>query len=224
MHAQILVRAGEPLQARDVPVPEPDRHQLLLQVKACGVCRTDLHVADGELPRPRLPLVLGHEIIGIVAAVGSQAGDFVVGERVGVPWLGWTCGDCAYCRRGQENLCQPPASPAIRSTAAMRNTPSPTRAIAFAFRKPCRREAAPLLCAGLIGYRALRFAVDAKRIGLYGFGAAAHILAQLCSAQGAKSTRSCAAPLRRRVPSHSNLGQSGAAIPAKCRRSNWMPR
>jgi propanol-preferring alcohol dehydrogenase len=185
MHAQILVRAGEPLQARDMRVPEPDRHQLLLQVKACGVCRTDLHVADGELPRPRLPLVLGHEIVGVVAAVGSQAGDFVVGERVGVPWLGWTCGDCAHCRRGQENLCS-----SARFTGYQIDGGYAEYTVAdarYCFRIPATyadAEAAPLLCAGLIGYRALRFAVDAKRIGLYGFGAAAHILAQLCTAQG----------------------------------------
>jgi alcohol dehydrogenase, propanol-preferring len=185
MHAQVLTHAGAPLQAQERPVPIPGKHQLLLQVKACGVCRTDLHVADGELAQPVLPLVLGHEIVGVVAEVGADAGDFVVGERVGVPWLGWTCGECRYCRRGQENLC-----PNARFTGYQIDGGYAQYTIAdarFCFRLPqayADAHAAPLLCAGLIGYRALRMAGDAQRIGLYGFGAAAHILAQLCVRQG----------------------------------------
>jgi propanol-preferring alcohol dehydrogenase len=185
MQAQILLRAGEPLQAQDVRMPEAGPQQLLLQVKACGVCRTDLHIVDGELAQPRLPLVLGHEIVGRVVAVGAEVHDFAVGERVGVPWLGWTCGDCLYCRRGQENLCV-----AARFTGYQIDGGYAEYTVAdvrYCFRIPqaySDAEAAPLLCAGLIGYRALRMAGDAQHIGLYGFGAAAHILAQLCVRQG----------------------------------------
>jgi len=186
MHAQVLRRAGEPLQAVDLPTPEPQPDQLLIRVSACGVCRTDLHVVDGELAQPKLPLVLGHEIVGYVVAPGARSGDFAVGDRVGVPWLGWTCGECEFCRRGQENLCT-----AARFTGYQIDGGYAEYAVAdarYCFRIPERYsdpEAAPLLCAGLIGFRALRMAGDdALRIGLYGFGAAAHILAQLCVQQG----------------------------------------
>lgn len=185
MLAQVLRRAGEPLQAASLPTPVPGPDQLLIRVAACGVCRTDLHVADGELVEAKLPLVLGHEIVGYVVALGARSGDFVLGDRVGVPWLGWTCGQCEFCRRGQENLCV-----AARFTGYQIDGGYAEFAIAdarYCFRIPARYsdpEAAPLLCAGLIGFRALRMAGnDAQRIGLYGFGAAAHILAQLCVQQ-----------------------------------------
>jgi propanol-preferring alcohol dehydrogenase len=185
MHAQLMERAGVPLRAADLSIPAPARGQLLIRVAACGVCRTDLHVVDGELPQPKLPLIPGHEIVGRVARVGAGGGDFAVGERVGIPWLGWTCGECAYCRRGAENLCAN-----ARFTGYQIDGGYAEYAVAdarYCFRVPdaySDAEAAPLLCAGLIGYRALRMAGDARRIGLYGFGAAAHILAQLCVRQG----------------------------------------
>ncbi len=186
MRAQVLRRAGEPLQSVDLPTPVPRSDQLLIRVAACGVCRTDLHVTDGELPGPKLPLVLGHEIVGHVVALGARSGDFALGDRVGVPWLGWTCGECGFCRRGQENLC-----PTARFTGYQIDGGYAEYAVAdarYCFHIPERYsdvEAAPLLCAGLIGFRALRMAGDdARRIGLYGFGAAAHILTQHCVQQG----------------------------------------
>jgi len=185
MHAQVMERPGSALRAADVAVPVPGPGQLLIRVAACGVCRTDLHVVDGELPQPKTPLVPGHEIVGRVAQVGAAAGAYAAGERVGVPWLGWTCGACAYCRRGQENLCA-----SARFTGYQIDGGYAEYAVAdarYCFRIPEMygdADAAPLLCAGLIGYRALRLAGDARRVGLYGFGAAAHVLAQICVRQG----------------------------------------
>ena len=185
MQAQVLIRPGNGLQAIDLAMPRPQAHQVLIRVSACGVCRTDLHIIDGELAQPKLPLVPGHEIVGRVAAIGPDCHEFRVGERVGVPWLGWTCGECDYCRRGQENLC-----PAARFTGYQLDGGYAEYVAAdarFCLRIPdgySDTAAAPLLCAGLIGYRALNMAGDVRRIGLYGFGAAAHILAQLCVAQG----------------------------------------
>jgi alcohol dehydrogenase, propanol-preferring len=168
----------------DLPVPRPREREVLLRVRACGVCRTDLHVLDGDLPDPKLPLVLGHQIVGEVVERGPGA-TTAVGARVGVPWLGWTCGVCAYCRRGAENLCE-----RARFTGYHRDGGFAEYAVAderYAFALPARfpdAHAAPLLCAGLIGYRAYRLAGDAPRLGLYGFGAAAHLLAQLAAHQG----------------------------------------
>jgi propanol-preferring alcohol dehydrogenase len=169
-----------------LPTPVPRPEQLLICVAACGVCRTDLHIVDAELPEPKLPLVLGHEIVGHVVALGARSGNFALGDRVGVPWLGWTCGECEFCHRGEENLCA-----AARFTGYQIDGGYAEYAVAdarYCFRIPERysdAEAAPLLCAGLIGFRALRMVGDnARRIGLYGFGAAAHILAQLCVQQG----------------------------------------
>lgn len=185
MYAQVLYQSCAPLRAADLPVPEPGAQQVLIEVAACGVCRTDLHVVDGELEQPKLPLVLGHEIVGRVVARGAQVDRFALGERVGVPWLGWTCGECAECRRGRENLCNQ-----ARFTGYQLDGGYAEYALAdarYCFPIPPGYgdvEAAPLLCAGLIGYRALRLAGEARRIGLYGFGAAAHLLAQLCVQQG----------------------------------------
>jgi propanol-preferring alcohol dehydrogenase len=184
MRAQVLVNPHTPLQPAALPIPVPGRGQLLLKVQACGVCRTDLHVVDGELPNPKLPLVLGHEIVGRVAALGPETSGFALENRVGVPWLGWTCGECDYCRRGQENLCA-----SARFTGYQFDGGYAEFAVAdarYCFAIPNRyadADAAPLLCAGLIGYRALRMVEDARRIGFYGFGAAAHILAQICVQQ-----------------------------------------
>ena len=186
MLAMLLQGPGRPLAAVEVPRPEPGPHQVLLRVLACGVCRTDLHVADGELPKPKLPLVLGHEIVGEVVAAGPGAARFAAGARVGVPWLGWTCGECRFCRSGRENLCE-----RAQFTGYDLDGGYAEYAVAderYCFALPPRLEppaAAPLLCAGLIGYRSLVAAGDgAERLGLYGFGAAAHIVAQVARFQG----------------------------------------
>lgn len=185
MRAMLLERPRQPLRPAEVGLPEPGREQVLLTVRACGVCRTDLHVADGELPDPKLPLVLGHEIVGTVAATGPGVDRFAVGARVGVPWLGWSCGECRYCRGGRENLCD-----RARFTGYQIDGGYAEAAVAdarFCFPLPAAYsdlEAAPLLCAGLIGYRSLVAAGDAERLGLYGFGAAAHIVAQVARHQG----------------------------------------
>ena len=185
MRAMLLEAAGRPLRAAEIPDPVPGPHEVLLDVLACGVCRTDLHVADGELPHPRLPLVLGHEIVGTVAAVGAEARRFRPGERVCVPWLGWTCGTCGPCRAGRENLCE-----RARFTGYQIDGGFAERTVAderFCFRLPSGYDdahAAPLLCAGLIGHRTLAAAGEARNLGIYGFGAAAHIVAQLARYQG----------------------------------------
>ncbi|MFP4057233.1 MAG: zinc-dependent alcohol dehydrogenase family protein [Candidatus Brocadiia bacterium] len=188
MRGMVLERQGEPLVARQVPVPRPGRGQVLLRVRACGVCRTDLHIVDRELPDPKLPLILGHQIVGTVVATGGDAGDFAHGDRVGVPWLGYTCGRCTYCQRGQENLCDD-----ARFTGYTLDGGFAEYAVAdcrYAFRLPrgyADLQAAPLLCAGLIGYRTYRMAGEhVERVGIYGFGAAAHIVAQIAVHQGRK--------------------------------------
>jgi len=185
MRAMVLDRPGVPLAMRERETPAPGRGELLIEIAACGVCRTDLHVVDGELPRPKLPIVPGHEIVGRVAAVGEGVTGFALGERVGVPWLGWTCGVCPYCRADRENLCDAPLF-----TGYTRDGGYATHAIAderYCFPLPeglGDTEAAPLLCAGLIGWRSYRMAGDGPALGLYGFGAAAHILAQVATWQG----------------------------------------
>ena len=171
----VLDAPGRPLRVADLPDPNPSPGQVLIEVKACGVCRTDLHIVDGELPQPKLPLVPGHQIVGV-------DGD---GRRLGVPWLGWTCGECRYCRGGRENLCD-----RARFTGYDLDGGYAERVVAderFCFLVPDGypdAEAAPLLCAGLIGYRSLRLAGDAERLGLYGFGSSAHIVAQIARHQG----------------------------------------
>jgi propanol-preferring alcohol dehydrogenase len=181
----ILEAAHTPLHLCEMPVPVPGPDQVLVQVRACGVCRTDLHVFDGELPHPKLPLILGHEVVGVIAARGEKVERFAVGDRVGIPWLGWTCGECCYCRSGRENLCD-----RARFTGYQIDGGYAEYALAdqrYAFALPAgytAAEAAPLLCAGLIGYRSLVLAGDATRLGLYGFGAAAHLVAQVARHQG----------------------------------------
>jgi propanol-preferring alcohol dehydrogenase len=181
----LLEAAHSPLRPADLPLPRPGPDQVLLRVRACGVCRTDLHVADGELSDPKLPLVLGHEVVGTVEAKGERVERFALGDRVGVPWLGWTCGACRYCLAGRENLCD-----RARFTGYQIDGGYAEYAVAdHRFTFPLAAgytdaEAAPLLCAGLIGYRSLVMAGDARRLGLYGFGAAAHIVAQVARHQG----------------------------------------
>jgi propanol-preferring alcohol dehydrogenase len=185
MRAMLLDSAGSPLRAAEVPAPRPAPGQVLVRVRACAVCRTDLHVVDGELPGPKLPLIPGHEIIATVESLGEGATRFAVGARVGIPWLGWTCGECPSCRAGRENLCD-----RARFTGYTLDGGYAEQATVderFAFPIPdtlADAEAAPLMCAGLIGYRSLRMAGDAQRLGLYGFGAAAHIVAQIARHQG----------------------------------------
>lgn len=185
MKAMILEAIGMPLRPADRPDPVPGKGQLMLRVEACAVCRTDLHVCDGDLPNPKLPLVPGHEIVGIVEAVGEGIAPSRMGQRVGVPWLGHTCGCCSFCRSGDENLCDEP-----QFTGYTRDGGFATHVVAdadYAFVLDGEADPvalAPLLCAGLIGWRSLKKAGDGKRIGLYGFGAAAHIIAQICRWQG----------------------------------------
>lgn len=186
MRAMVLERAGEPLSLKEWPVPQPKPDQVLIRVHACGVCRTDLHIFDGELSRPKLPLILGHEIAGEVVEAGSEVKNLKVGERVGVPWLGSACGHCPYCIRDRENLCDNPVFTGYNRDGGYAEY---TVANAdFCFPLPQGIEdaaAAPLLCAGLIGYRSYRMAGDdARKLGLYGFGAAAHILTQVARFQG----------------------------------------
>ncbi len=186
MRAMVLERPGAPLELRSLPVPIPAAGEVLVRVRACGVCRTDLHLVDGELPDPKLPIVPGHEVVGEVAALGPAATGLAVGDRVGIPWLGHTCGACAHCARGDENLCD-----AARFTGYTRDGGYAEYAATDArycfplAAGPSDVAAAPLLCAGLIGYRSLRMAGEGvERLGIYGFGAAAHIVAQIAVARG----------------------------------------
>jgi propanol-preferring alcohol dehydrogenase len=185
MRAMVLDKAKQALQLRDVPKPKPGRGQLLVRVSTCAVCRTDLHVADGELPNPKLPLILGHQIVGHVEEIGEENSNFAVGDRVGIPWLGWTDGDCAFCRSGRENLCDNARFTGYTIDGGYAEfTVADAR---FCFYLPDQYndiEAAPLLCAGLIGYRSYRKAGNARRLGMYGFGNAAHLIAQIAIYEG----------------------------------------
>ncbi|HZU36483.1 MAG TPA: zinc-dependent alcohol dehydrogenase family protein [Gemmataceae bacterium] len=185
MRAMVLEAPRTPLHLVERPIPEPAAGQLLIRVHACGVCRTDLHVVDGELTDPKLPLVPGHEVVGTVAGIGSGAERFAVGDRVGVPWLGFTCGVCRYCRSGRENLCDRARFTGYQIDGGYTEYTVADQHYVFPIPKPYNdAAAAPLLCAGLIGYRSLVMAGDARRLGLYGFGAAAHIIGQVARHQG----------------------------------------
>lgn len=193
MRAAVLERIGEPLDARDVPAPEPAAGELLISVDACGVCRTDVHIVDGELPEPKLPLICGHQVVGTVAAQGPGAERFSVGEWVGIPWLGWACGECRYCTGGRENLCDRAEFTGYSRDGGFAELVCaderfclPIPAGLIDDESPVDRsvDVAPLLCAGLIGYRSLRLCGDAERVGLYGFGASAHIVCQIAAHQG----------------------------------------
>jgi alcohol dehydrogenase, propanol-preferring len=185
MFAMVLDGPGQPLRAAELPTPTPSPEQVLIRVRACAVCRTDIHIVDGELAHPKLPLVPGHQIVGIVEATGARATRFAPGDRVGVPWLGWTDGTCPYCRSGRENLCDH-----ARFTGYEIDGGYAEQTVAdkrFCFPIPAGYpddQAAPLLCAGLIGYRAYTMTGDARRLGLYGFGNAAHILTQVARHHG----------------------------------------
>lgn len=176
----VLEKPGTRLKLRDVPTPKPDRGQLLIRVDACGVCRTDLHIVDDELPGPKLPLILGHQIVGRVEKIAEGVTDFSFGDRIGVPWLGWTDGECVYCRSDRENLCDNAKFTGYTIDGGYAEfTVADTR---YCFHLPNEYddiELAPLLCAGMLGYRSYRKAGGAKRLGIYGFGNAAHLIAQV---------------------------------------------
>ena len=185
MRAMVLNCPREPLRASAVPNPKPGPGEVLIRIRACAVCRTDLHIIDGELPGPKQPLVPGHEIIGVVAEKGQDAERFKLGDRVGVPWLGWTCGVCNYCRTGRENLCDQARFTGYSIDGGYAEFTVADQRFCFPIPEAYSdAEAAPLLCAGLIGYRSLMKTGEAKRLGIYGFGAAAHIITQVARFQG----------------------------------------
>jgi len=185
MRAMVLERAGRALVERRIPAPSAGPGEVLLRVKACAVCRTDLHVVDGELPEPKLPLIPGHEVVGEVVEVGPGATRWRPGNRAGVPWLGWTCGECAYCVSGRENLCDRARFTGYTLDGGYAEYIAADERFCLPVPEGYSdAEAAPLLCAGLIGYRSLKKAGEARRLGIYGFGAAAHIVAQVARHQG----------------------------------------
>jgi propanol-preferring alcohol dehydrogenase len=185
MRAMVLETQGQSLVERELPDPEPSEGQVLIEVSTCGVCRTDLHIFDGELSEPKLPLVLGHQIVGTVIGVGEAATRFADGDRVGVPWLGWTDGTCRYCRSGRENLCEHARFTGYDIDGGYAERTVADERFCFPISGEVSDEhTAPLLCAGLIGYRSLRLAGDGERLGLYGFGSSAHIICQVAVSQG----------------------------------------
>ena len=185
MRAMVLRQSGEPLQLQDLPIPKPGKGQVLLKVSACGICRTDLHVLDGELSQPSLPLVPGHQIVGAVEAIGEDVDHLELGQRLGVPWLGGSCGHCWYCAHQRENLCDDARYTGYQINGGFAEYTVADSAYCFPLPENYDDlQAAPLLCAGLIGYRAYRQLAKCEHIGLYGFGAAAHILAQVAAHRG----------------------------------------
>ena len=186
MRAMVLETPGAALKLMDLPVPNPGPNQVLLRVNACGVCRTDLHILDGELHKPKLPLILGHQIVGTIVGLGESVQRLHLGERIGVPWLGYTDGTCKYCQRGQENLCDDPGFTGYTIDGGFTEYTAADQRYCFSLPETYTDiEVAPLLCAGMIGYRTYRLAGEHKeRLGIYGFGAAAHIIAQVAIHQG----------------------------------------
>ncbi|MGB7991113.1 MAG: zinc-dependent alcohol dehydrogenase family protein [Candidatus Methylophosphatis roskildensis] len=185
MKAMLLERSGEPLVAATLPVPQPQAGQVLVRVEACGVCRTDLHLIDGELPDPQLPIVPGHEIVGRIVQLGAAVGEIRIGQRIGIPWLGHTCGECDFCRHAQENLCDHARFTGYQIHGGYAEYTIAEARYCFPLDESLDAgHAAPLLCAGLIGYRALKMAGEARQLGIYGFGAAAHIVTQVARWQG----------------------------------------
>lgn len=184
MHAMVMVHQGEKLQYVELPIPRPKQHEVLIKVHACGICRTDLHVMDGDLKYPKLPIIPGHQIVGTIEEMGDAVKNFHVGQRIGVPWLGKSCGHCSYCKSAHENLCDEPAFTGYQIDGGFAEYCVANAHFCFSIPDVYPdTQAAPLLCAGLIGYRSLRKAGDAKCIGLYGFGAAAHIVIQVANYQ-----------------------------------------
>ena len=212
MRAMVLQHPRTALRDSNIPAPEPGAGQVLVRVAACGVCRTDLHVIDGDLTEPKLPIIPGHEIVGRIEAVGSGVTNFQRGERVGIPWLGHTCGRCPYSPGRTENLCDAPKFTGYQIDGGYAELA--VAEAAYCFRLPDTYDdlsAAPLLCAGLIGYRALRMAGDAKRLGIYGFGAAAHIVAQVALFQGRSVYAFTGRATRRLRVSRANSAACGPA-------------
>jgi propanol-preferring alcohol dehydrogenase len=188
MKAMVFESPGKPLSLKSVPIPEPDENQVLIKIHACGVCRTDLHIIDGELTRPKLPLIIGHEIVGSVAKLGKNVSEFKTGDKVGVPWLGYTDGTCKYCKRGEENLCENAKFTGYTIDGGYAEYTVANKRYVFNIPEGFDdSHAAPLLCAGLIGYRSYRMiGKDFETLGIYGFGAAAHVIAQVAVHQGKK--------------------------------------
>ena len=184
MRAIVLERPGSPLAEAELPDPEPAAGEVLVRTLACGVCRTDLHIVDGELSDPRLPLILGHQIVGEVVATGPGAARFAPGDRVGIPWLGWACGECRYCVSGRENLCPRAVFTGYTRDGGYAELVAADERFCLPLAAGAGAETAPLLCAGMIGYRALRMCGDAERLGLYGFGSSAHLICQVAAHQG----------------------------------------
>jgi propanol-preferring alcohol dehydrogenase len=186
MKAMVLEKPGQSLVCKEISIPKPGPYQVLIKVSACGVCRTDLHVVDGELPNPKQPIIPGHEIVGIIVHLGKNATSFAIGDRVGVPWMGYTCGQCPFCRTGRENLCDRPEFTGYTLDGGYAEYTVADQRYCFSLPEGYSDTAvAPLLCAGLIGYRAYRMAGDSvERLGIYGFGGAAHIIAQIAAYQG----------------------------------------
>lgn len=210
MRAMLLDRPGTPLRPADLPVPEPGAGQILVKVSACGVCRTDLHVVDGDLTEPKLPLVPGHEIVGHVAQLGAEVSGFAPGDRVGVPWLGHACGTCKFCLGERENLCDAPGFTGYQIDGGYADFCVADADFCFPVAPGLSdAEVAPFLCAGLIGYRSYRMAGEGRRLGIYGFGGAAHILAQVASAEG------------REVYAFSRPGDTGAQAFARSLGAVW---
>jgi len=184
MKAMVLTRAGTPLELQNLEIPVPAPGQILIRVKACGVCRTDLHIIEGDLDQPKLPLIPGHEVVGEVVELGEEVHNFSIGQRIGVPWLGKTCDSCSYCGSGRENLCDEASFTGYKINGGYAEYTVADHGYCFAIPQSySNAEAAPLLCAGLIGYRSLRMAGNAQHLGLYGFGAAAHIIVQVARYQ-----------------------------------------
>ena len=185
MRAMVLREQGKPVERTEIRDPDPAAGEILIAVRACGVCRTDLHIVDGELTEPHLPLVPGHQVVGEVVAAGEEAERFELGDRVGVPWLAWACGECGYCRSGRENLCERARFTGYDRDGGFAELVTADEAFALPLPgEPDDVHMAPLLCAGLIGYRALRACGDPARVGLYGFGASAHIVCQVAAHEG----------------------------------------
>jgi propanol-preferring alcohol dehydrogenase len=188
MRAMILEKVGQPLVLKEIPIPIPTKDQVLIKVHACGICRTDLHILDGELTSPRLPLIMGHQIVGTIIQKGSNVAAFHVGDRVGVPWVGGSCGHCKYCLKDQENLCDHAMYTGYQVNGGFAEYCLADPRFIFPIPLPYTNlQAAPFLCGGLIGYRAYRMAQGAKRIGFYGFGSAAHMIMQLAIYQGCEA-------------------------------------
>lgn len=180
MKAMVFEKVGKPLEMKELPNPEPDKNQLQLKVLSCGICRTDLHIIDGELEEPNLPLILGHQIVGVVKKIGENVSEYEVGDKVGVPWLGRTCGECEFCKEGRENLCDNALFTGYDINGGFAEYTVANAQFCFPIPEEYpANQAAPLLCAGLIGYRSFRKTGDPKKLGLYGFGSAAHILTQV---------------------------------------------